>query len=182
VDDDGLMVEIADGDEDAMQKLVARWERPVHAFLYHMLASTEDAEDLAQETFLRVFVQAERYRPQGQFRLWLLRIAGNLARSRLRRRAILRWVRFEPFGHDRADPRRNPQEELVARERRHAVRRAVAKLPWRQRHAVVLKRFEGLRYREIAAVLETTESGVESLLQRAARNLRRALSREGEES
>jgi len=177
--DDGLMARIADGDQEAMRELVARWERPVHGFLYHMVGATEDAEDLAQETFLRVFTEAPRYQPERRFRAWFFRIAGNLARSQLRRRKIVRWVRFEPLWHDRAGAERGADDELAVAEQREAVRRAIAELPWRQRQAVVLKRFEDLSYREIAVALDATVPGVESLLQRATAALRRKLAREG---
>ena len=82
--DDRLMARGGQGDEEAFRLLVTRWERPVFAFLERMLGSREEAQDLGQETFVRVFQQARRYRAAGRFRSWLFRIAGNLARSRLR--------------------------------------------------------------------------------------------------
>jgi RNA polymerase sigma-70 factor (ECF subfamily) len=174
-DDDILMQRTAAGDERAFQQLVARWERPVFAFLFSMLGSVEEAEDLAQDTFVKVYDQARRYRPAGRFRSWLLRIAGNRARSALRRRKILRWVSFDRTSHDRAAPGDDPGRSLERRETAERVRDAVAELPERQRAAVVLKRFQGLSYREIAEVLDTTEAAVESLLQRASATLRQRL-------
>lgn len=174
-DDDILMQRTAAGDEQAFQHLVARWEQPVFAFLLHMLGSVEEAEDLAQETFVKVYDQARRYEPAGRFRSWLLRIAGNRARSALRRRKVLRWVSFDRASHDRASPQDDPGRRLERRETAERVRAAVAELPERQRAAVVLKRFQGLSYREIAEILDTTDAAVESLLQRAATTLRRRL-------
>jgi RNA polymerase sigma-70 factor (ECF subfamily) len=87
-DDDVLMARTAQGEEAAFRLLVQRWENDVLAFLIHMLGSREEAEDLVQDTFIKVYRQAGRYRGEGRFRSWLLRIAGNLARSRLRRRRI----------------------------------------------------------------------------------------------
>jgi len=84
-----------------------------------MLGSVEEAEDLTQETFVRVHGQARRYRASGSFRSWLFRIAGNLARSRLRRRRILRWVNFDPAAHDVPDRTPTPDAELVARDANH---------------------------------------------------------------
>jgi len=174
-DDDTLMMRTAAGDEVAFRQLVARWEQPVFAFLVHMLGSVDEAQDLAQDTFLKVYDQAHRYRPEGRFRSWLLRIAGNKARSVLRRRKVLRWVNFDPVSHDRAAPGDDPGQTLERAETRQRVREAVAALPERQREAVVLKRFQGLSYKEIAEVLGTTVPAVESLLQRAAAILRREL-------
>lgn len=176
--DDALMARAAAGEERAFRELVERWERPVFGFLYRMTGSVEEALDLRQETFLRVHLQAGRYRGAGLFRSWLFRIAGNLARSALRRRKVLSWIRFDPARHDRAAGGESVQETLERGERSRAVRAALARLPERQRAAVVLRQDEGLSYREIAAVLETTESAVESLLTRAIAALRRELARE----
>ena len=171
-DDDALMVRTAQGEEAAFGLLVLRWEADVRAFLVSMLGSIEEAEDLAQETFVKVHRQAGRYRAEGRFRSWLLRIAGNLARSRLRRRKILRWVSFDAVRHDPPDWRLAPDEDLQARQRAAAVRAAVADLPDRQRQALVLHRYQGLKYKEIAETMGTTVPGVESLIQRALASLR----------
>ena len=90
------MIRGAEGDDDAFGILVGRWEKRVFGFLEYMLGSREEAQDVTQEAFLRMCQSAATYRPSGQFRSWLFRIAGNLARSRLRRRKILRWVRLDP--------------------------------------------------------------------------------------
>ncbi len=174
-DDDTLMLLTATGDERAFQSLVARWQQPVFAFLLHMLGSVEEAEDMAQDVFMKVYDQADRYRPEGKFRRWLLRIAGNRARSALRRRRVLRWVSFDPGRHDAPAGGDDAQRDLERRETIDTVRRAVAGLPERQRAAVALKKFQGLSYREIADVLDTTVPAVESLLQRAAESLRQTL-------
>jgi RNA polymerase sigma-70 factor (ECF subfamily) len=177
VTDDELMIRGAQGDEDAFRILVQRWERPVLAFLERMLSSREEAEDLGQETFLRVCRQAPRYRPTGQFRSWLFRIAGNLARSRLRRRRILKWVRFEPGRHEAAADEEPVDRKLEREESRRVVRAALARLPDRQRQAVVLRRYDGLSHREIASALGTTIPAVESLLHRALVALKQDLAR-----
>ncbi|HPF70921.1 MAG TPA: sigma-70 family RNA polymerase sigma factor, partial [Candidatus Krumholzibacteria bacterium] len=134
-DDDTLMARVAAGEEAAFRLLVLRWEAQVRAFLIHMLGSLEEAEDLTQETFIKVHAQAGRYRGEGLFRSWLMRIAGNLARSRLRRRKILGWVRFDPAEHDVTDRGPTPEGNLEARERATMVRAALAALPERQREA-----------------------------------------------
>jgi RNA polymerase sigma-70 factor (ECF subfamily) len=165
----------ARGDEVAFQALVERWERPVFAFLVRMLGSREEAQDVGQETFLRLCREAERYQPRGQFRSWLFRIAGNLARTRLRRRKIIRWVTFERSVHDRPAPGPPVGEELEREERRTLLNRALAELPARQRETLLLRHDLGMSQREIAAALGTSESAVESLLQRALGTLRRKL-------
>jgi RNA polymerase sigma-70 factor (ECF subfamily) len=175
LDDDQLMARVAAGDEEAFRALVERWEEPLFAFLYHMVGNAEDALDLRQETLLRVVAQAGRYRPEGRFRSWLLRIGGNLARSALRRRRLVRWLSFDPQRHDRPAATAAADARLEANDLRQAVRRALDRLPDRQRQAVVLRRYQGLGQREIAQAMGVSEGAVESLLSRAAETLRREL-------
>ncbi len=180
LDDDTLMIRTAQGQEAAFRLLVQRWEKEVLAFLIHMLGSVEEAEDLVQDTFVQVFNKAASYQRQGLFRSWLFRIAGNQARSRLRRRKILGWVRFDNTTHETAAADEGPLVALERRETGLAVRAAVAKLPARQKQALVLHRFQGLKYKEIAAVMDTTVPSVESLIQRAMGTLKSHLSGKGE--
>jgi len=179
-DDDDLMAGTAAGEEAAFRLLVDRWERDVLAFLIHLTGSRDDAEDLAQETFVRVFRQAGRYRPEGKFRSWLLRIAGNLARSRQRRRRLLKWLPLDTERHDVASSMPGADRGLEVEQTAQIVRAAVARLPERQRQALVLHRFQGLRYTEVADAMGTSLAGVESLIQRALAGLRADLARRGE--
>jgi len=171
-EDDLLMARVAVGDETALRRLVERWEQPLFGFLYQMTGSVEDALDLRQETFLRVYAAAARYRGEGRFRSWLLRIAGNLARGLLRRRRIVRWIRFDPLAHDAPAATPPPDAGVEGEEAARRVREAIARLPVRQREALTLKRFQGLSYREIAEAMGATEAAVESLLIRATAAIR----------
>lgn len=180
--DDALMAGVARGEEAAFRLLVQRWEREVRAFLIHMLGSVEDAEDLTQDTFVKVHAKAGSYRPEGKFRSWLFRVAGNLARSRLRRRKILSWVSFRPDIHDRSSGQDGPLENMERKDATRQVRAAVAALPQRQRQALSLHRFQGLKYAEIADAMDTTVPAVESLIQRAMAQLRQTLARKAEMS
>ncbi len=175
VDDDALMQRIAMGDEDALRVLVQRWQQPVYAFLVHMLRSPEEAEDLAQDVFVKVHEQARRYEGHGKFRSWLMRIAGNRARSALRRRKIIGWISFDPVRHDRAGRDDDPLQSLERAETIARVQEAIARLPERQREAVVMRRYQEMSYQEIADALATTVPAVESLLQRASASLRHDL-------
>jgi RNA polymerase sigma-70 factor (ECF subfamily) len=174
------MARTAGGEEAAFRLLVLRWEKDVLAFLIHMLGSVEEAEDLVQDTFVQVYGQASAYRAQGRFQSWLFRIAGNLARSRLRRRKILRWVRLDTTAYEVPSEARGPLEDLERQEAVRSVRAAVAQLPARQRQALVLHRFQGLKYKDVALAMETTVPGVESLIQRALGALKTQLTGEGE--
>jgi RNA polymerase sigma-70 factor (ECF subfamily) len=171
VTDDELMLRGANGDDDAFRILVERWQRPVFAFLERMTGSREEAQDLAQETFMKVIRGARAYEPSGRFRSWLFRIAGNLAWSSLRRRRILEWIPFVPGRHDPAAGD-DAERSLELDETRRAVRSALAKLPPRQRQATILRVYDEQSYREIAEIMDTTVPAVESLLQRAMFALR----------
>lgn len=170
--------------EQAMRMLVERWERRVLAFAHRCLGDPDEARDVAQDTFVRVWHagRAGRYDARGRFDAWLLRVAGNLCRSRLRRRRLLRWVSLSrtPEAFELLAPPAAQPDQLAQGERaQRLVDAALAKLPERQRIAVVLKRFEGLSYKDIAEVLDTTPAAVESLLMRANATLQQHLRRAG---
>lgn len=178
--DDDLMARIARDEEPAFRLLVERWERPVHAYFWRMTGCREDARDLAQDVFVKVHGHAGSYRPEGKFKSWLFRIAGNRARSWARRRKIVDWVRFDGLRHDRADDARPPDADLQSRETGAQVRAAVAALPARQREALVLRRYHEMSQKEIAAAMAISEGAVESLLVRAMQALKQQLVRENE--
>ena len=179
VPDDELMVKGARGDEQAYRLLVERWQTPVYAFLVRMLGSPEDAQDLCQETFVRMIRSADKYRPEGQFQSWLFRIAGNQARSRLRRRKVIRWLSFDQGNMDPPSGAPDAQEEMERAELRAEVRKSIAKLPDRQREALLLKQYQDLKYSEIAEVMGLSTSAVQMLLHRAMLALRKDQMREG---
>ncbi len=180
--DDALMAAVARGEETAFRLLVQRWEREVRAFLIHMLSSVEEAEDLTQDTFVQVFRKAGRYKGEGKFQSWLFRIAGNLARSKLRRRKILGWVSFNPDMHNRAGGGDDPSVALDKKNDARMVHSALAGLPERQRQALVLHRFQGLKYKEIAEAMDVSVPAVESLIQRAMGELRKTLKGKADKS
>jgi len=178
-----LMVRLKEGDQEAFAELVRTYERLVINFAFRYLGDRALAEDVAQETFLRVYRNRKKWRPEAKFRVWLLTIVTRLClnelRSRLRERRVLRF-RNECIDEDQdleaVDPKVDPPEIAAAkRERAEMVRKAIDRLLANQRAAVLLQHFEGLSYEEVAAVLGTTVEAVRSLLVRARRNLRKAL-------
>ncbi len=171
--DDKLMADYVEGDESALRVLVERWERPVFAFLARMLESPEEAEDLCQDTFMRVMGAADRYKPEGRFRSWLFRIAGNQARTRLRRRKVLRWLPLTSDHDNTPAAGSDAFDKMAGQETRELVRGAMARLPERQRQALILKQYHEMDYREIAAAMDTTVASVQMLLHRAMTALRK---------
>ncbi len=172
--DDELMVRGAAGDQDAFRVLVERWQGKVLGFLTRTLGSEAEAEDVAQDTFVRMCRSAGSYRAEGRFASWLFRIAGNLARSRARRRKIVQFISFDPSKHD-VPVAPQVEEEVQRRELREALQQALNKLPKRQREAFVLRYDAEMSHADIARELDTTVSAVETLLHRAKLTLRALL-------
>ncbi len=178
-----LMERLAAGDDGALAELVARWQGPVTACVARFLGCpAEEASDLAQETFLRVWRERHRWQPRAAFSTWLFAIALNLCRNQ--RRSARRRPELVPIGADEAGDGLpavaaplddDPFERARAGEVAAVARRALLELPDTQRAALLLRRFEGLSYRDIATTLGVSEGAVESLLVRARRALAAAI-------
>jgi RNA polymerase sigma-70 factor (ECF subfamily) len=169
--DEDLMLEIAKGDERAFRKLAPRYAVRAIGLARRITGSDADAEEIVQEAFLRVWVNAPRWRPAAAFRTWFYRIVFNLSLNRRRRAPFLP---LEDAG-DPPDPAVGAGERMERDETARLLAAAIAALPERQRAAVALTYGEKLSNAEVAAVLETSVSGVESLLVRAKRALRERL-------
>ncbi|MDO8838471.1 MAG: RNA polymerase sigma factor [Parvibaculum sp.] len=176
--DDDLVAAVARGDEQACRLLMERHLPRMVALARRMLGNRADAEDVAQEVFLRVWTHAERWQPgRAQFGTWLHRVATNLCLDRLRKRRPENIDDIpEPVS---GDPR--PDENLERRELAERVEAALQALPERQRLAIVLSHFQGLSNIEAAEILEVSVEAVESLLGRARRQLRETLATERDE-
>ena len=181
--DRGDMERLAAGQDAALNDLMERHATPVFHFLCRMVGNEDDASDLAQETFVRVFRARASFRTGEKFSTWLFTIAANLARNHFRWRSRHPNVSLETEAGESeqtlgsrlpaTDPA--PNEQALAAERVAAVRTAVSKLPEDLREAVVLCEWEELSVTEAAAILETTSKAVESRLYRARQILRERL-------
>jgi RNA polymerase sigma-70 factor, ECF subfamily len=166
-----LMGRVADGDGAACRILVDRHLRSIMSFAYRMLGDINEAEDVAQETFLRLWKTASRWEPKAKLTTWMYRVARNLCVDRLRARREL-LVHQLP---ERADPGVGASAELERNERDQAVTRALGELGERQRTAISLVYYQGMSNREAADVMEIQVDALESLLSRGRRNLRKQL-------
>jgi len=180
VDDWHLLALAGSGDDEAFRSIVERHQDRLVRLCQRLLHDREEALDAAQEVFIKAYRKAGNLEPRGELFTWLYRVATNHCLNKLRRR---RLVRFLPIGDSREDERAwlepadqapTPDRQLAARERWHATRNAISRLPENQRAVLVLAKFEGLSYRQIAETLEISEGAVESRLFRAMRNLSRA--------
>ena len=180
-----LMVRVRQDEPGAFEELVEKYQHRLVAVLHHLVGNAEEAEDLAQEVFLRVYRARQKYRARAKFSTWLFTIANNLASNALRSRKRKPQVPLDvrdsgPLGprpaeqlvRDRAS---QPGQHLQQKEMAALVRQAVEGLNERQRTAVVLNKFEDMNYAEIAEVMGLTTKAVKSLLNRARVNLRLVL-------
>src|SRR5690242_17696399 len=169
--DEALMARVARGDERAFQLLARRHLPATIGLARRILGNSADAEDVAQEALMRVWTYAPRWRPLALFRTWLTRIVVNLCLDRKRRAP---WVELEAAG-DLVDPTPGASEKAETNERERMVAAAIDKLPARQRSAIMLTYGEGMTNAQVAEVLDTSVSAVETLLVRGKQNLRRTL-------
>jgi len=179
-----LMLDVKAGDEASFELLLQRYRTPLVNFLFRMVRNREQAEDLGQEVFLRVYRAREAYVPSAKFTTWLFRIATNLALNSMRDN---RYQKLEVSidapvtldaedGDERpldvAEKRPNIEQHLVEDVRVKMIRHAINKLPEKQRAAVLLHKYQELDYAEIAKILSCSESALKSLLFRAYEALR----------
>ncbi|MGB7282639.1 MAG: sigma-70 family RNA polymerase sigma factor [Candidatus Acidiferrum sp.] len=179
-----LMLDVKAGDEQSFELLLQRYRRPLVNFLYRMVRAREEAEDLAQEVFLRVYRARKDYVPSAKFTTWLFRIATNLALNSVRdnRHQRMEVSLDAPLTVDAEDgdekvldiAEKNPniEQHLVEEARKKMIRHAIDKLPEKQRAAVLLHKYQELDYGDIARILECSESALKSLLFRAYETLR----------
>jgi RNA polymerase sigma-70 factor (ECF subfamily) len=169
--DETLMARIGRGDEAAFRLLSRRHLRSVVALARHITGNAADAEDVAQDAMLRIWTHAPRWQPLASFKTWLTRIVVNLCLDRKRRRVLLP---MEAAGEP-ADHAPDARERMESAETDRHVAAAIDELPERQRAAIVLTYREGLGNAEVADILGTSVSAVETLLVRARQRLRTRL-------
>lgn len=179
-EDAELMRRVQAGDEAAFGTLMERWELAVKSVIARIVLNASEAEELAQETFVRVWQQRGKFRAGAAVRPWVFSIAINLARNRLR------WWRRRPVVslHEWSEPagagsreKGAGAERLEAQERAAAVREAIVALPVELREAIVLFEYEQMSHAEIAAAVGATPKAVETRIYRARERLREALKR-----
>jgi RNA polymerase sigma-70 factor, ECF subfamily len=179
-EDAAWMHRIAEGDEKAFALLVEKHQQPLLGTITRMLGDATEAEDLAQQVFVRIWKHAKRWRHDAKFTTYLFTIARNLvfneSRRRSRRKEVSSEEREEEAGYQAAaDPRHEPHEEALKSEMHRKIDDAISLLPENQRTAVILYSYESMPYEEIAVVLKTSVSSVKSLLFRARSTLREHL-------
>lgn len=179
--DEPLVRRAQAGEQDALTGVLHRYRDPVFAFVYRLLGGHANAEDVAQETFVRAFQNLHRFRfqPGARFSTWLFQLARNAALDELRRQRRHTHHPAEAAPAEPVDTAPDAARQLMNRELGDAIARAVATLPEDQRTALVLAEYHALPAAEVARVLGCSVRGAESRLFRARQTVRTLLARQG---
>jgi RNA polymerase sigma-70 factor (ECF subfamily) len=172
-----LVARMQDGDRTAFAMLIDRHKHRLVNYLTRLIRDRDRSEELAQDTFVKLFEHRARYQERGQFLAYLYRIATNLARSaeRKRRRQALLLQVFTSNGNGHRDPVPSPQAKLLRDELSVRVDEALEALPLRYRSPLLLREIEGWSYKDIAVALRCREGTVKSRIHRGREQLRALL-------
>ncbi len=184
--DQQVVLSARQGAEAAYRELIRRYQRPVFSLIYRMVRDRELAEDLTQETFVKVLNAIDRYRPEYKFSSWIFKIANNAAIDQLRRKELdtlslegrpdaTTQDRLEATAIQVGDSGESPLEEVEARELGSAIERAIAQLRPEYRACIILRHVEGRPYDEIAKILDLPLGTVKTYIHRARAELQEAL-------
>ena len=157
-----IVVRVLNGDTEAFNLLVRRWEKPIYNFILRMIGNRDEAMDLCQDVFLKAFRELGTLKDRDRFTAWLYRIAHNTCYSRLRKDIGKTYVELDPETGSRS----------VSIENRIAVEKALGQLPEDQREVVILKVYQNLKFEEIAAIQDAPVSTVKSRLYMSFEKLR----------
>lgn len=185
MDEAALIRAAQSGDRAAFEQLVRSYDQSVLRLAYNLLRSAEDASDIYQETFLRVFRNLHSFRFDCSFHTWLYRIVTNLCLDHLRKRKVRREEptvvttpdgpldRMDSVAEERADG--NPQRHLLSGELKSRIQEVLAQLTPRERMVFEMRHYQGMRLRAIGEVLGTSEEAAKNCLFRATQKMRAAL-------
>lgn len=186
--DEELMLRYRDGDKAAFETLYERYEKPLFDFIYRMVMNDSDTENLFQETFHRVVRSRKKYQASAQFKTWLFQIAMNLCRDRMRRMKHRSHLSLNsPVASQNdgslelqeliSDPAPDVAKSVEAGELESLVKGAVASLPEDEHLVVILKEYQGLKFSEIAEILNCPVGTLKSVNHRAQERLRKILAK-----
>jgi RNA polymerase sigma-70 factor (ECF subfamily) len=186
VSDHELVTRAQQGSEKAYRELLGRFQRPVFSIIYRMIRDREQAEDLAQETFVRVFNNIDRYDPRYKFSSWIFKIATNLTIDWIRRKELdtvsidgsrnaVTAEQIEATSITIASPDENPEELLEAKQLGEEIESAISKLRPEYRAAILLRHVDGREYQEIAEILSLPLGTVKTYIHRGRNELREQL-------
>ncbi len=176
ISDEELMVSLGKGNPLCLEVLVERYKLKIINFVYRMVGDLDQAEDIAQEVFIRVYRHRERYQPIAKFSTWLYTIAANLAKSELRRRSIFNPISLTRLKGERLSSfKKGPDKALLEKELGQKIQEGIEKLKPKYRVPLILRDIEGLSYVEISQIVNCPLGTVKSRINRARLQLRERL-------
>lgn len=179
VTDEQLIRQFQDGDTDAYTELVSRYKKPLYNFIYRIVNDAIYAEDLLQETFLRLWLKHASYKEVARFSTWIYTIAGNLAKTELRRRRIRRWISLSGDNDVKPvefpDKSADPYKDMVRRNIKARIETEISRLPSVFREVVILRDMRELCYEEISSILDIPIGTVKSRVNRGRKRLQKKL-------
>jgi RNA polymerase sigma-70 factor (ECF subfamily) len=178
--DEELIERFQKGDIYAFEQIVHRYKDPLINFIYHYLGDRIDAEDVIQETFLRVYKNKHLYRRIAKFSTWIYTIAGNLAKTELRRRRRRRLLSLSQMGHENRDyelpgKSASPEQRVDSEMKEAIIRKEIETLPIKFREVVVLRDIQEFSYEEISKILKIPIGTVKSRVNRGRLRLQKQL-------
>jgi len=182
--DEELILRVQDGDTDCYDVLVERFKVRLFNYLFRLTGSRDEAEEIAQEAFVKAYIHADKYKTIARFSTWLYTIATNLVRNRLRSRSrapkiVSLWTRSADSDEERTldieDTRRSPDEVINDAELGEIISRAIQRIPVKYRESFVLREINELSYEEIAAVTGLKLGTVRSRINRARNHFRQVV-------
>ena len=169
--DEALIREFQDGDVRAFNELVRRYQERVYWIARRLVGDHADADDVAQEVFIKVYDSLQGFRSEASFFTWLYRVTVNAALNLLRKNRIKEFVRFDDVVLPLVSDEPQPDVQLEGKQQRTRLEEAIAKLPQKQRAVFVLRYYENLPYEEIARLLKRSVGGMKANYFQAVRKI-----------
>jgi len=174
-----LVQEVRKGKRQAFTELMRRHQKRVYWAARRIVGGHEEADDIAQETFIKAFLALDNFRGDSSFFTWIYRIAINLSLNAVRKQHVVRYVRQSEIINWLLPSKESPDDEMIARETLSLVERAIATLPEKQRSVFVMRFYEELPYEEISKILHTSVGGLKANYFHAVRKVQDFLKNEG---
>lgn len=184
MDDSALVEQIQRGDQQAFTVLMERWQTRIHRFAFRFFADVDEASEITQKTFIKVYQKVDTLDEPGKFSSWIYRVANNLCLDELKRAGRRKSRPLEASTTSRLrragsveqmEASQNPAKKLETKELGEVLQKALLTLPDEQRVVIILKEYEGMKFREIAEILEEPENTVKSRMYYGLKSLRRVL-------
>lgn len=174
MDDSALVEQIQRGDQQAFTVLMERWQTRIHRFAFRFFADVDEASEITQMTFIKVYQKVDTLDEPGKFSSWIYRVANNLCLDELKRAGRRKSSPLEAWV-EQMEARQTPAKKLETKELGEMLQKALLTLPDEQRVVIILKEYEGMKFREIAEILEEPENTVKSRMYYGLKSLRRVL-------